>query len=161
MAITKEKKKEIVAQISDALADAKSVTFVQFDKLSVAQADALRTKLREEGVGYKVLKKTLLKIALDNAGYTGELPPLEGNIAVAYSSDELASAREVYEFHKDNKDNVKIVGGIFAGEFKDEESMNEIATIPGLQTLRGMFVNVINSPIQGFVVALNAIAENK
>ena len=39
--------------------------------------------------------------------------------------------------------------------------MTEIASIPTLQVLRGVFVNVINSPIQGLVLGLNAIAEKK
>jgi ribosomal protein L10 len=43
----------------------------------------------------------------------------------------------------------------------EKAQMMEIATIPGLQTLYAQFVNVINSPIQGLVVALNAIAEKK
>jgi large subunit ribosomal protein L10 len=67
----------------------------------------------------------------------------------------------VYKFQKDNADRWSIVGGIFEGKFMDKASMTEIATIPGEHQLRGMFVNVINSPIQGFVIALNAIAEKK
>ena len=39
--------------------------------------------------------------------------------------------------------------------------MNAIATIPPVPVLRGMFVNVINSPIQGFVIALDQIREKK
>ena len=39
--------------------------------------------------------------------------------------------------------------------------MIEIASIPSLHVLRGMFVNAINSPIQGLVVALNGIADKK
>ena len=48
-----------------------------------------------------------------------------------------------------------------SGVFKDQAEMTEIASIPPLPVLRGMFVNVINSPIQGLVLGLNAIAEKK
>ncbi len=54
-----------------------------------------------------------------------------------------------------------ILGGVFDGVYKSKEEMTEIASIPSLQTLRGMFVNVINSPIQGLAVSLNQIAEKK
>jgi len=50
---------------------------------------------------------------------------------------------------------------VFQGVYKDAEEMTEIASIPSLQVLRGMFVNVINSPIQGMVIALNAVAEKR
>ena len=53
------------------------------------------------------------------------------------------------------------MGGVFEGVFADAEKMTAIATIPPLPVLRGMFVNVINSPIQGLVIALNKISEQK
>ena len=53
------------------------------------------------------------------------------------------------------------MGGIFDGKFTDAAGMNAIALIPSVPVLRGMFVNVINSPIQGLVIALDKIAEKK
>lgn len=161
MAITKEKKQSIVASFSEIVAGAESIAFVQFDKLTVANAIALRRQLRAAGVGYKVGKKTLLKRVLATHGYTGTLPELSGEIAIAYSTDALAPAREVYEFQKAHKDVITLVGGIFEGSYKSKEEIMTIATIPGLQTLRGMFVNIINSPIQRFVIALDQIAAKK
>jgi large subunit ribosomal protein L10 len=161
MAISKDKKQSIVASFEEILKDAQSVVFVQFNKLTVAGVNSLRRKLRAEGVGYKVGKKTLLKRVLSAKGYKGDLPALDGEIAIAYSTDMLAPAREVYDFQKGNKDSVAIVGGIFEGAYKTKEEMTAIATIPGLQTLRGMFVNVINSPIQRFAIALNEVAKKK
>ncbi|HTH93188.1 MAG TPA: 50S ribosomal protein L10 [Candidatus Paceibacterota bacterium] len=159
MAISKEKKHAIVSSFSDIVTGSESLVFVQFDKLTVANSNALRRKLRAANVGYKVGKKTLLKRVLSEQGYTGELPALEGEIAVAYSADPLASAREVYEFQAANKGLISIVGGIFEKGYKSQGEMLAIATIPPLQTLRGMFVNIINSPIQRFAIALDQIAK--
>lgn len=159
MAITKEKKQSIVADFSDIVTGSNSIAFVQFDKLTVANSIALRRKLKAAGVGYKVGKKTLLKRVLDTQGYTGELPELSGEIAIAYGEDALAPVREVYEFQKTNKGIVTLVGGVFEGSYKNKDEIMVIATIPPLQTLRGMFVNIINSPIQRFVIALDQIAQ--
>jgi large subunit ribosomal protein L10 len=161
MAITKEKKQSIVATFSDIVADANSIAFVQFDKLTVAKSISLRRTLKDAGVGYKVGKKTLLKRVLTEKGYTGELPELTGEIAIAYGTDALAPIREVYEFQKKNKGIVTLVGGVFEGSYKNKDEIMVIATIPPLQTLRGMFVNIINSPIQRFVIALDQIAQKK
>ncbi len=128
--------------------------------MPVSDNTAMRAALREKGVGYFVAKKTLMKRAFDGA-FTGEMPELEGEIAVAYSTDAIAPAQNIKEFAEKYKENIAIVGGIFQGVYKSREEMTEIASIPSLQVLRGMFVNVINSPIQGLVIALNGIAEKK
>jgi ribosomal protein L10 len=89
------------------------------------------------------------------------MPNLDGEIAVAYSTDAIAPAQNIKEFAEKFKNSVSIVGGVFQGVYKNQAEMTEIASIPPLQTLRGMFANVINSPIQGLVVALDAIASKK
>ena len=161
MAITKEKKKEIYNNINKSVSDAASVVFVNFHGLSVAETTGLRKELRGEDVGYTVAKKTIIKRALDNSKAKGEQPQLDGELAIAYGEDLIAPARGVYEFQKTHKKKISILGGIFEGKFMDKEEMMEIATIPPVPVLRGMFVNVINSPIQGLVIALSKIAETK
>lgn len=161
MPISLNKKKELVGELDKALKDSKSVVFVKFDKLQVADANDLRRKLQAESVGYQVSKKTLLKRALSNHKIEGEMPEVPGQIAIAYSSDLLAGARGIYNFQKDHKENISIVGGVFDGVYKNANEMMSIATIPSVDVLRGMFVNLINSPIQRFTVVLNQIAEKK
>ena len=161
MALKKEKKVEITDSLKDSIKDTKSVVFVNFNKLTVKDATSFRRKLREGGIGYKVSKKTLLKRAIDTMKYEGEFPALDGQIGVAYGSDLIAPAREVYDFQKSHKDNISIVGGVFDGKFMNKEQMMSIATIPPLQVLYGQFVNLINSPIQRFAVVLDQIAQKK
>ncbi len=133
---------------------------MRFNGLAVANSTAMRKTLREGGVGYFVAKKTLMKRAFQGA-FEGEMPDLDGEIAVAYSADAIAPAQKIKEFTTKYKDNLAIAGGIFQGVYKDAAEMTEIASIPPLQVLRGMFVNLINSPIQGLVISLNQIAEKR
>lgn len=162
MAITKEKKQDIVTKVADALGTAASVVFVHFKGLSVADTSAVRKALKEEGIGYYVAKKTLVKRALAEKGYEGTLPNLPGELALAWSSeDPTAAARGIYEAGKKHKDALSIMGGVYENRFIDASGMTAIATIPPLPVLRGMFVNVINSPIQGMVIALDQIASKK
>jgi len=163
MAVTKAQKEVILGDLDTVLSDAESVAFVSFNGLSANATNDLRASLDEHGVTYKVMKKTLLKRAITGkADLAGDIPHLDGNIAIAWSTEDATAApREVHTFLQDYKDNLTIVGGIFEGSLKNQEEMNEIATIPSMDVLRGMFANVINSPIQGFVVALNQIAEKK
>ena len=161
MPISKGKKKEIIEKVSDLLKDSKAVVFFNFKGFSVKNTIEMRRKLREAKVGYMVAKKTLAKRAFDEAKITGEIPKIVGETAMAYSADLVAPAREVFAFQKKFKDNLAIVGGIFDGKYMSKEEMMAVALIPSQQTLYAQFVNVINSPIQGLVMALDGIAKKK
>jgi len=160
MAITKEKKGEILSKLDDIKQNSESIVFVNFNGLGVKDSTNMRKTLRESGVGYLVAKKTLMKRSFEGA-FEGEMPELDGEIAVAYSTDAIAPAQNIKEFAGKFKDKLAIAGGVFQGVYKNKEEMTDIASIPALPVLRGMFVNVINSPIQGLVLGLNAIAEKK
>lgn len=161
MAITKAKKEEILAKLTDIAKNNPAITFVNFHKLTVADATSIRREFRGKGIGYFVAKKTLIRKALAEAQIKGDLPELSGEVGVAYSTDLTAPAREVYVFQKKLDNAFSILGGVFDGKFVNKAEMTEIAAIPSLQTLYGMFANVINSPIQRFAVALNEIAKSK
>ena len=161
MAITKQKKGAIIDTLRTELKDTQTVVFVHFKKLPVSDTMALRRKLRGVGVGYKVSKKTLIKRVMDEQGITGTWPELEGEVAIAYSADQLAPAREVYAFAKEHKDQVKIVGGVWDGVYQDQNYMMTIATIPSREVLLTQLVGLLQSPIRGIAVALSQIAGQK
>lgn len=161
MAITKQKKEEIVKKMTDAFGKAKSVVFVNFKGIKVNEQNKLRKTLRENEVGYTVAKKTLVSLALDKAKFSGERPNLGTELAVAWSDDNLASHREIGTFALKNKEQMTIIGGMFEGEYIDADKVKDLATIPSMDTLRAQFVNLINSPIQRFAIALDAIAKSK
>jgi len=161
MPVTKAKKAELVEEIAKAIKGAKSIVFVNFHNLVVADDMAMRRALRKEGVGYLVVKKTLAKRALNEAGITGTMPEFVGELAIVYGEDLTAPAREFYTFQKKYKDSVKIVGGVFEGKYMTLEEMTAIAAIPSQKTLYAQFVNLINSPIQRFAVVLDQIAKTK
>ena len=161
MAITKEKKTQILTKLQGIVKDASTLVFVGFKGLTVKETTAMRRALREKGVGYMVAKKTLISKAIGEKGYTGTVPELDGEVALAWSSDEIAPAQGVREFEKQHKDKLSILGGVFGGEYKDKVAMTEIASIPGFETLRGMFAQLINSPRQRFAVVLSKVSETK
>ncbi|MDD5050892.1 MAG: 50S ribosomal protein L10 [Candidatus Pacebacteria bacterium] len=161
MPITKAKKKEILTKLEKSVKDSQSLVFVNFHGMTVANVTELRKKLTKEGIGYTVAKKTLMRKALETAGIAGELPVLNGEVAIAYGADAIAPAREILVFQKKFDKKLSMLGGVFEKRYMNQSEIMGIATIPGREQLLGMFVNVINSPIQGFVVALDAIAKKK
>ena len=160
MALQKSKKEEMIKSLEKEIKGSESVVFVNFHGMNVGDETILRRELRDQGVDYKVSRKSLLKRALLKKA-EGETPELSGEVAIAYSKDKIASAREIYNFQKTHKGILDILGGIFDGKFIGKEKMMEIAMIPSREVLYAQFVNLINSPIQKFVVVLGQIASKK
>lgn len=160
MALTKQQKEEVISELRTELKDAQTMVFVGFKGLTVAESNKLRKQLRENGVGLKVAKKTLLGRVLDEKGLAGEMPTLEGEVAIAYSSDVLAPAREVFTFSK-GKATPTILGGVFENAYADKARILSIATIPSRETLLSQIAFLLKSPMQRLAIAVGQVAEKK
>ncbi len=160
MAITKEQKKEIIKKAEEAL-KASSVVFVNFKGLSVLEANELRRALRELGITYFVAKKTLIKLAFDKSKFAGQMPDLNGEVALAWGDDEIMPAKKIYEFQKSHEGKIGILGGVFSGEYRDQIFMTQIAKIPSQKELYGQFVQMISWPTRSLVMTLKQIADSK
>ena len=157
----------MIKDLEGAISGSESVVFVNFHGLKVNDETKLRKSLRDQGVNYKVSRKTLLVRALKGK-VEGEIPELAGEVAIAYlptdkmgSKDGTITPREIYNFQKTHKGLLNIIGGIFEGKFIGREKMMEFAMIPSREVLYAQLVNLINSPIQRFAVVLDAIAKSK
>lgn len=173
MAKTRVQKEEALAVYQESLQNAKSVVFVNFDKLKVKDIEKLRRQCRSEKVGYVVAKKTLMKLALTKAGLTDVNPKaFEHGVATVFGfEDEVAPARIMQTFAKDHEA-LKTIGGILEGTYVDRERVIALASLPSRQELLGKLVGTIQAPVSGFVnvlagnlrgllYALNAIKESK
>ena len=163
MAKTKEQKGQIIDTLAYAFKSATSTVFVHFRGVNVADETAMRRALRADNVKYTVAKKTLIKLALQKLGHSTEGMTLDGEVAAAYGGgeDATAAARLMHDFGKKLTNRVQILGGIFEGKIVDKAAMEEIATIPSMQVLRGMFANIVNSPRSRFAIVLSKVAETK
>ena len=167
MAINKAKKVEILDRLKNEVVKANTIVLVNFHGLPVAESTKLRRSLREKMVKFFVAKKTLINKAFTDAGFTGEVPALDGEVAVAYlpageaGGDSLSVAKGIYEYEKQTNGLVKILGGVLDGAYTDQQTMLTLAQIPPREVLLGQFLNLINSPLQGLAMALNEIAKKK
>ncbi len=156
--LLKSKKEEMIKDLEGAIKGSESLVFVNFHGLKVSDETKLRRSLRDNGVNYKVSRKTLLRRALEGKA-EGEIPALDGEVAIAYSKDATASPREVYNFQKVNKGLLNIIGGIFNGKFVDGAYMMELATIPSKEVLLSKFAFLLKSPMQRIALAINEVAK--
>ena len=159
--LLKSKKEKIIKDLEGAIKQSESLVFVNFHGLKVSDETKLRRELRDKGVGYKVSRKTLLARALKGKA-EGEIPELAGEIAIAYSEDEIASPREVYNFQKTHKGIIlDILGGIFEGKFIGKDAMIELAMIPSREVLLSKLAFLLQSPMQRLAIAVGEVAKKK
>lgn len=150
----------MITELEGAIKGSESLVFVNFHGLKVNDETVLRRDLRKEGVNYKVSRKTLLARALAGKA-EGEIPELAGEVAIAYSEDQTAAPREIYNFQKTHKGILSILGGIFNGKFVDGAYMTEIATIPSKEVLLSKLAFLFKSPMQRLALAMSEVAKKK
>ncbi len=173
MAITRQKKEELVASLVSKLKSAKSVVFTDYRGLTVEELDEVRNKLRAEGVELKVVKNTLFQIASKEAGIELSKDATHNHpFAVAFGmEDEVAPAKIAFEYSKKN-DKFAIVGGVLEGKEISDIMVKSLASLPSREQLLGQLVGTIAAPmsgmvnvlagnIRGLVNVLNAVAEQK
>lgn len=160
MALLKSKKAEMVKELGKIVKDSSALVFVNFHGLKAGDETTLRRELRKEKVSYKVFRKTLLKRALEGKA-EGTLPDLSGEVAVAYGLDQIAPAREIYNFQKNHKVALGILGGVFENKFVDSGKMMEIATIPPREVLLSKLAFLLQSPMQRLAIALNEVSKSR
>ena len=156
-----ELKQPVVAEIAELLNGAQTAVVVDYQGITVAQADAMRKKLREANVDYTVYKNTLVKRAIDGTVYAGLADVLDGPSALAISTeDATAPARVLNEVIKDFK-KMEFKAGVVEGTFFDKNGIQAIADIPGRDVLIAKFMGSIQSPVSKAVRTFQAIADAK
>lgn len=98
-----------------------------------------------------------MKRAFAEAGIVGDLPNMDGQVALAFGTDSVAPAKSIAEAEKKHKNMIYILGGILEGKFLSKSEMIVLSKIPGREVLLSQLLNVMNAPIQGFVGTLNAV----
>jgi large subunit ribosomal protein L10 len=148
--ISKEKKKEIIRDLVDRLSRQKAIVFFDYTGLKVNQFRELRSKFREEGVDCRVVKKTLIDLALEKAGLKSiKVKEIPGQIALVLGyQDEVVPVKILYDFSKENED-LKIIAGVVHGDYLENEAIISLAKLPSKPELLAKLVGTISAPIYG------------
>jgi large subunit ribosomal protein L10 len=171
-AMPSEAKVTAVEQLTQVLEGAKSIYLTDFTGMTVEMMANLRRRCRESEVEYKVVKDTLTKLAARRAGVDAVIDYLEGPTGLAIGrGDELAPARVLMEFAKENK-LPRIKAGLVEGRVFTEDGVKTLAVLPAREVLLGQFVWGLMAPLGGLrgvlqqlvwkmVATLQAVAESR
>lgn len=155
MALTKERKTEILEKYVSMLQDARGLVVTEYRGMTVNQLDALRARLRENNASLIVTKNTLLKMALKQTDMAVPDELLSGPVAIAIAHEDLPQTiKNVLEF-ANTTDVFIIKGGILNETVVDSAQLKTISELPPLETLRAELLGMMTMPMTQFLGLLN------
>lgn len=134
-----------VEQLQKTLQETESLIVTQYTGLTVGQVTTLRSKMRAEGVSYKVSKNRLVLRAIKGTRFEGIGPMLKGPVGIATSKDPVAAAKIAYNFAKDNEKLV-IIGGALGEKVLDRSGVEVLAKLPSLDEVRASLLRMLVTP---------------
>ncbi len=151
MAISKERKTEVLAQYNDWVKRSQAVILVEYTGTNMKSLDALRAKIRETGGEFHVVKNTLARRAF--ADNNMELPTdfLVKSTAISFAFNDPASTAKALTDGTKNSEFVKVKGGFMAGKALSASQVKALSDLPPLPVMRATLLGVLQAPASKLV----------
>ena len=147
--LSRAQKEEQVVELQEKFGRASCVYVADYRGVPVEPLNRLRSKIRKDGGGkfeYRVTKNRMLKRAADGAGVAAMSKHFRGPTAIAISyGDPVGLAKILCDFAKDNE-KFELRGGVLEGTAIDAADIAKLATLPGIDQLRGKIVGLLLAP---------------
>lgn len=158
MPLTKDQKSEIVAEIAGKLQGSTTVYLTNPVGLTVAQSNELRRRFREANIEFKVLKNTLVRLAMQRlGGYDEIFDQLNGPTGVAFAEEPAAPARVIKKFLDDNNtERPELKAAYVDGAVYGGGSLDVLTKLKSKQDLLGDIIGLLLSPAANIVGAITA-----
>jgi len=153
----RKEKELIVSSLSDTMKTMSGVVVTDYQGLTVAEISELRAKLRPLKCEFKVLKNTLSRIALKDAGIEGFEKHFNGPTALAIEKGDVVSVSKVLiDFSKDHA-KLKLKAGLLGKKVLTPADIKSLAGLPSKEVLVAKLLGTMNAPVTNFVRVLNAV----
>ncbi|MGD2161712.1 MAG: 50S ribosomal protein L10 [Anaerolineales bacterium] len=154
MALTRERKQELVSEYKEILSQNKAIILTHYQGLTVPQMEALRAQVRESGGNYQVVKNTLVKMAFEDVGLPQPEGGLDGPTAIGATSDDLPGlAKAIVDLSKE-VDVFHVKSAIIDGEVFDAAEIVRLAELPPLPVLRAQLLGLVQTPARNIAGVL-------
>ncbi len=155
---SRDTKAKDLAVLTDSLANSTSAMVVSFSKLTVSKDQEFRSRLREAGAEYSVVKNTLARIAVKGTQFEDATEHFKGVTAIAWTkNDPVILSKAISKFMKENADVYTFKTGVVDGKLVDLTQLTTIANLPSKEELVSKLMWVLNSSAQGIVTVINAV----
>jgi large subunit ribosomal protein L10 len=162
----KEKKSQIVSNLSDDLSRSTIIIATNYRGLLAKQMADLRNALAKAGIGYHVVKNTLVYRAADQASKPHLKDIVEGPVALAFGYDDAVSTAKVLnQYLKSTGLSLQIKGGLLGDRILLPDELTSLANLPPREMLISKLLaqlqlpvltlhNILSSPLWGLLTVL-------
>jgi large subunit ribosomal protein L10 len=158
---TREIKQRDLEALAQSLQTSTSAMVVSFSGVTVAKDQEFRSRIREAGANYQVVKNTLARIAVKGTQFEDVTEALKGVTAIAWTDDDpVVLSKAISKFMKDNADHFTFKTGVVDGKAVDLAQLTTIANLPSKEELISKLLYVINAQAQRIVTVINAVPRN-
>jgi large subunit ribosomal protein L10 len=159
----REKKVQIVSNLADDLSRSAIVIATNYQGLLAKQIAELRNALSKAGVGYHVVKNTLVYRAADQAGKPQLRDIIDGPVALAFGYDDIVNtAKALTQYIKSAALPLQIRGGLLGDRILLPEEVVSLANLPTREVIISRLIgqlqapivtlhNILNFPLQGLL----------
>jgi len=146
LAISKERKEEVLRQYADWLKRSQAVVLVEYTGVKMKDLDNIRAKIRESGGEFHIVKNTLVRRAFANSGL--ELPKdyLVKSTAISFAFTDPASTAKALSDATKGSEFVKVKGGFMSGQLLNAAQVKALAEMPPLPVVRAQLLGVLQAP---------------
>lgn len=142
-----EAKRETIDELRAQLDASRTLIVSEYRGLKVKEISEIRRALRKQNVSYRVVKNRLMRIAAkDNPAAAALSPMLVGPTAIAFGTDESATAKAVLDATRPYRI-VKITGGVLGSQTIDAADVAKLATLPSREVLLSEALGAIVAPL--------------
>jgi large subunit ribosomal protein L10 len=153
-------KETTVGQIKASWKDVQSIILADYRGIDVPTVTALRDEFRKNNCHYRVLKNTLVRIAIQGSKMEPISKLLEGPTALIWSTESPSQPAKIATKVAKENDKFIIKGGYFDGQALDAKGVQSLATMPGKDELRAMLLMTFLAPATDFVRLVAAAPTN-
>ncbi|HTE52338.1 MAG TPA: 50S ribosomal protein L10 [Kofleriaceae bacterium] len=130
-------KQQLIDEVSRTFASISSIVLADFRGMDVATVTGMRAEFRKSGCGYRVVKNTLIKIAVKDTSMAPMVSLLNGPTAVIWSTESPSlPAKLAVKFAKEQQQKFRIKGGFFEGQLLDAVGVEQLSKMPGKPELQ-------------------------
>ncbi len=151
MAISKQRKEEMLSQYAEWLQKSQAVILVEYTSATMKEMDAIRAKVRESGGEFHVLKNTLAKRAFSDAGVNIPDEMLANSTAATFAFTDVAATAKALADATKNLDFVKVKGGVMERTVLNQTQVKALAELPPLPVVRAQLLGVLQAPASKLV----------
>jgi len=154
----RQEKTLLLDEIREKINNSQAIVLTCYKNLNPNKAADFRMKVAKSGGTFEVVKKRMLIKAAEKSGFTIDRKDLQGHIGVVFAeSDPVQTTKVVYDFRKENEEQMEVLGGRFDGKLCTASDVELISKLPSQSEMRAQLLGTLEAPMSQTLAVVEAL----